>query len=150
MSESTIQVFIDGVVNYFKHTTDKDVKVGAPYLVENTAPLAFDYTGLIGISGPIRGTVYFTAPKILLTHLLLSLGENDTSNTNILDVVGEVANTISGNARTEFGHEFMISVPVMIEGIPGSIHLPQELRSYVIPIYWKAYSAAVVVCLDIK
>lgn len=148
MSEDTLKVFIDGVLNYFQHTSDKGVKVGAPYLVKNSEPTAFDYTGIIGISGPYRGTVYFTAPKILLTHLLLSLGENDTSNENILDIVGEVANTISGNARSQFGHEFMISVPIMLEGSPNKIHLPEHLRSYVIPIYWKAYSAAVVICLE--
>jgi len=148
MSEQALKVFIDGVVNYFHHTSDKDVKVGAPYLVENSQPTAFDYTGIIGVSGPYRGTVYFTAPRILLKHLLLSIGEDDTSLVNIMDLVGEVANTISGNARAEFGKDFMISVPVMVEGAPNSIHLPDDLRSYVIPIYWKAYSAAVVVCLE--
>lgn len=148
MSEKTLQVFIDGVINYFRHTSDKDVKVGTPYLVENANPAAFDYTGIIGVSGPYRGTVYFSAPKLLLTHLLLSMGEKDTSVENIVDLVGEVANTISGNARTEFGQEFMISVPVVVEGAPGRIHLPKDLRSYVIPVYWKAYSAAVVVCLE--
>lgn len=148
MSEDTLKVFIDGVVQYFLHTSDRDVKVGTPYLIENTKPTAFDYTGIIGISGPYKGTVYFTAPRILLTHLLLSIGEKDTSTENILDIVGEVANTISGNARSEFGQEFMISVPVMLEGAPNSIQLPAHLRSYVIPIYWKAYSAAVVICLE--
>lgn len=148
MSEQTLKVFVDGVVNYFQHTSDKDVKVGSPYLTENSEATAFDFTGIIGISGPFSGTVYFTAPKVLLTHLLLSLGEKDTSIDNILDLVGEVANTLAGNARVQFGHEFMISVPVMIEGVPNRIHLPTHLRSYVIPIYWKAYSAAVVVCLS--
>ncbi len=148
MSEQALKVFIDGVVNYFHHTSDKDVKVGTPYLIENSNPTAFDFTGIIGVSGPYKGTVYFTAPRILLTHLLISIGEKDTSLENIMDIVGEVANTISGNARTEFGKEFMISVPVMIEGAPTRIHLPDNLRSYVIPIYWKAYSAAVVICLE--
>lgn len=147
MSEETLKVFVDGAMNYFKSASDDEVKVGSPYLIENTTPKVFDYTGIIGISGPYRGTVYFTAPKILLKHLLISLGEKDTSLDNILDLVGEVANTISGNARSTFGHEFMISVPVMIDGIPNSIHLPSDLRSYVIPIYWKSYSAAVVVCI---
>lgn len=148
MSEQALKVFIEGVINYFQHTSDKDVKVGSPYLADNAHPTVFDFTGIIGISGPYKGTVYFTAPRILLTHLLLSIGENDTSLENIMDIVGEVANTISGNARTEFGKEFMISVPVMIEGAESGIHLPSGLRSYVIPIYWKAYSAAVVVCLE--
>lgn len=148
MSEATLQVFIDGVVRFFEHTNDKNVKVGTPYLVENENPAAYDVTGIIGISGPYRGCVYFTAPRILLKHLLLSIGETDTSNEYLFDLVGEVANTISGNARSTFGHEFMISVPAMIEGAPNQIHLPRNLRSYVIPVYWKAYHAAVVICLE--
>lgn len=148
MSEETLQVFIDGAINYFQHTSDREVKVGSPYLIENTSPIAFDFTGIIGVSGPYKGTVYFTAPKALLTHLLLSIGEDDISIEHIMDVVGEVANTISGNARSKFGQEFMISVPVVIEGKPGHIHLPKNHRSYVIPVYWKAYSAAVVICLE--
>lgn len=148
MSEQTLQVFIDGAVRFFEHTNDKEVKVGTPYLVENINPAAYDVTGIIGISGPSRGCVYFTAPRILLKHLLLSIGETDTRSENLFDLVGEVANTISGNARSIFGHEFMISVPVMLEGAPGNIHLPEHSRSYVIPIYWKAYHAAVVICLE--
>ncbi len=148
MSEKVLQVFIEGAMRYFQHTTEKDVKVGTPYLVKNDEPAAFDFTGVIGVSGPMKGCVYFTAPQILLKHLLLSLGETDTGEENIIDIVGEVANTISGNARSEFGKEFMISVPVVIQGAPSNIHLPKELRSYVIPVYWKAYSAAIVLCFE--
>ncbi len=148
MTEDTVRVFIDGVVRFFQTNQSNDVKVGTPYLINNDSPTAFDVTGIIGISGPYKGCVYFTVPRIFVKHLLLSMGELDTSSEHMFDLVGEVANTISGNARSEFGHEFMISVPVMIEGAPGNIHLPQHLRSYVIPIYWKSYSGAVVVCLE--
>ncbi len=148
MSEETIQVFIDGVVRYFEHTADKEITIGTPYLVENNQPAAYDVTGVIGISGPYKGCVYFTSPRILLKHLLMSIGETDMNTANLFDLAGEVANTISGNARSAFGQEFMISVPVMIEGAPNHIHLPPDLRSYVIPLYWRAYHAAVVICLD--
>jgi chemotaxis protein CheX len=96
----------------------------------------------------MKGCVYFTAPLMLLKHLLLSMGESDTREEHIVDLVGEVANTISGNARSEFGKDFMISVPLVIEGAPSNIHLPKELRSYVIPVYWKSYSAAIVLCFE--
>ena len=76
------------------------------------------------------------------------MGENETDTANVLDIVGEVANTISGNARSAFGKDFMISVPLVIEGAPSYIHLPKALRSYVIPVYWKAYSAAIVICFE--
>ena len=55
MSEKTLQVFIDGAVRYFEHTSDKNVKVGTPYLVNNNEPSAYDYTGIIGVSGPMKG-----------------------------------------------------------------------------------------------
>ncbi len=148
MSEQTLQVFIDGVVRYFDHIEDSAVKVGTPYLVENNEPAAFDVTGIIGVTGPYRGCVYFTAPRILVKHLLLQMGENDTRTEHVFDLVGEVANTISGNARSEFGKAFNISVPVVLEGAPDSIYLPSNSRSYVIPIYWKTYNAAVVICLS--
>lgn len=147
MQEAKLQVFIDGASRYFAHLNDSHIDIGTPYLAENQQPEAYECTGIIGISGPQQGCVYFSAPKVLLRHLLMSLGESDTSDANMIDLVGEVANTISGNARSEYGSEFVISVPLMIEGAPDRIHLPSELRSYVIPIYWKSYSAVVVICL---
>jgi len=148
MTENTLQIFIDGAVHYFKQTSDTVVDVSAPFLEQNQKATAHDYTGIISISGPIRGCVYFTAPKILAKHLLLSMGEQDTSTENIIDLFGEVANTIAGNARSQFGSAFVISVPVVIEGQPSGIHLPDGLRSYVIPITWKSYRAAVVISLQ--
>lgn len=150
MSKELLEVFIDGAIRYFQHTPDKDVTTGVPYLIGNDDPVAYDFTGLIGITGCMKGCVYFTAPTILLKHLLISMGEENTEKDNIADMVGEVANTISGNARSSLGDDFMISVPVVIEGKPSNIHLPRESRSYVIPIQWKKYTSAVVVCFDNK
>ena len=147
MNEQRIQVFIDGTVHYFNQINASDISVGTPYLADNESPAAFDFTGIIGISGPSKGCVYFTAPTALLRHLLVVLGETNADEAFIRDLVGEVANTISGNARTEYGSEFMISVPVVMQGAPDGIYLHREQRSYVIPIYWKVYSAAIVICL---
>lgn len=148
MNDEKLNVFIDAVVNYFACTADDPVKVGTPYLDDENAPAVFDFTGIIGISGARKGCVYFSAPRALLRHLLLSMGEDDMAQENLLDVVGEVANTLSGNARSHFGSEFMISVPVVVKGSPEGIHVPKAMRSYVIPVYWKAYSAAVVISLE--
>jgi chemotaxis protein CheX len=148
MSEETLQIFIDGVVRYFEHTTDKEVGIGTPYLASNKKPVCMGYTGVIGISGPIKGCIYFTAPSVLLKHLLLSIGETETGSEYMLDLVGEVANTLSGNARRELGKDFVISVPLVVEGSPTAMQLPKDLRSYVVPITWKSYTAAVVICLS--
>ena len=80
-----------------------------------------DVYGIIGISGNNSGIVYFTAPRILLAHMLESIKEPDLSEDNMTDLVGEVANTIAGNARSEFGEQFQISVPIVIRGIHDEI-----------------------------
>ena len=75
-----------------------------------------EYTGVINISGKREGVVYFTAPKAMLTVLLMKMQENDFSHETMRDLVGEVANTISGNARRDFGRDFVISVPSVVSG----------------------------------
>jgi len=50
------------------------------------------------------------------TPYLTLMGGIKLSKENILDLSGEIANTISGNARSEFGEDFLISVPVVVEG----------------------------------
>lgn len=147
IKEKRLQVFIEGANRYFKEVNKVDVEIGTPYLVENQVPMAHDFTGIIGISGPYMGSVYFTAPKVLLSYLLISIGEKDNSEDNMMDLVGEIANTIAGNARTEYGSEFMISVPVIVRGAPDEIYLPRNTRSFLIPLTWKKYDAAIVICL---
>lgn len=147
MKEERVQIFIDGVNRYFNEINHLNVDIDTPYLLENKNPKAYDYTGIIGISGShYKGCVYVTAPRVLLNNLLLSMNE-ETSEGNIRDVIGEIANTISGNARSEYGEEFMISVPIVITGAPNEIYLPPAARSYVIPIKYRKYDAAIVVCL---
>ena len=148
MKEKRLQVFIGGVHNYFNQVnSNDDIEVGTPFLVENKNPPACDITGVIGITGPITGCVYFTAPIDLLKHLLIVMKEPDQSLDNMMDLVGEVANTISGNARSEYGPEFNISVPFVMKGVPDEIHLPRSSRSFVIPIDWKEHTANIVICL---
>ena len=148
MDESQLQVFIDGTIHYFSQASDEPADVGTPYLISDDQTVADEYTGIIGISGKRRGTVYFTAGPGLLKVLLMSLGETDLSHEFLCDLVGEVANTISGNARRSFGSDFMISVPLVVKGQPERIHSPKNLRSFVIPINWRSHQAALVITVE--
>ncbi len=148
MQKEDLQVFIDGAVRYFDQMSESPAEVQTPYLEENEVSIKHEYTGIIGISGKKKGCVYFTAPESLLKHLLLMIGEFDSSDDAMADLVGEVANTISGNARQYFGSEFMISVPVVVNGDTKRIKLPSDLRSYVIPVVWRNYEAAIVISLE--
>jgi chemotaxis protein CheX len=140
MIEQNLSVFIDSTINYFNHTNTVPAKVGSPFLVESADELRGDYTGVISISGAYAGVCYFTAPTALLRHLMMSLGEYDTSESMLLDTVGEVANTLSGNARRELGNNFIISVPKVVKGIPED-SVASESKMYAIPISWKSYRA---------
>ena len=148
MKAKDTKVFIDSVINYFSHVDGKQVTVGTPFLRQNESLVHFDYVGLITITGKKQGQVYYTAPKAMLKHMLLSLGIQDTSAENMKDVIGEVANIISGNVRKEFGPRFMISVPKVIDPSNEEIYLEQYDGCYVVPIYWKNYHSAVVINLN--
>jgi chemotaxis protein CheX len=147
LKEAEIRTFIRGTTHYFETSTQQAASVGSPYLVTDGNPGAYDYTGVIGVTGARRGIVYFTAPRGMLTVLLMRMQETDTSVENMKDLVGEVANTISGNARRDFGKHFSISVPVVLASDVEKVTAPHP-RAFVIPINWRNHSAKLVVCLE--
>ena len=148
MKEQKLQIFVSIITNYFKQFGDEELIVDTPYLLQNQQPKVHDYTGVIGISGVQKGVVYFSATSELLHTILDSMGETDKSEDNLVDLVGEVANTIAGNARNEFGAEFHISVPFVCKGSPQSIILPKNGRSFIIPVSWRGQIGEIVVCLQ--
>ena len=80
-------------------------------------------------------------------HVQVEPLETDFSDSTLCDLVGEVANTISGNARRDFGREFVISVPSVLTGDEVEVPMTRDLRPYVIPINWRSHSAKLVVAL---
>jgi chemotaxis protein CheX len=77
----------------------------------------------------------------------MKMQESDFSHETMRDLVGEVANTISGNARRDFGRDFVISVPSVVAGERPEMPNMTGLRSFVIPINWRSHSAKLVVAL---
>lgn len=147
LNETEIKVFIDAVTNYFNQLTHEPANVRGAFLDDNggTAPV-FDYSGQIAISGQFRGTITVSAPRAMIRHLLLALNESDQSDANLRDTVGELANTLAGNARKHFGGDMEISVPRTAAGaIAGA---GSRKRPYVIMVSWKTYSASLVVDIE--
>lgn len=147
LQEQELKTFVEGTTTYFEVTAQQPASVGSPYLVTEGAPAVHDYTGIINVSGKREGIVYFTAPRAMLTVLLMKMQESDFSHENMRDLVGEVVNTISGNARRDFGRDFVISVPNVVVGERADIALLPDTRSFVIPIHWRSHSAKLVVSL---
>jgi len=122
INERELRVFITAITEYFQALAGEPAHVRPAYLgTDLSARQSYDYTCLITISGNYRGCVYFSCRQVLLRRLLVCMGENDHSESNLLDAVGEVANTISGNAWKHFGATLEISVPVTINEPTESI-----------------------------
>jgi len=143
-----ISTFVQGTTRYFEVSAQQPATVGSPYLVTHGDPEISEYTGVINVSGRRTGVVYFTAPRGMLIVMLMKMNESDVSHQNLCDLVGEVANTISGNARRDFGRDFAISAPEIVAGHSKHVPSPAGCRPIVIPINWRSHSAKLVVCLQ--
>lgn len=147
LSQQELKIFIDAVTHYFSHLTSDGAQIRAAYLAQEDMP-QYDYTGLISLSGQFRGSIYYSAPRRLLRELLVQLHEPDTCEANLLDAVGEVANTISGNARRHFGQALEISIPTTMTGADAQKLPPVCTRPFAILLSWKNLESVVVVDLE--
>lgn len=146
--EAEVGIFIDSVLGYFDVTVQHTAQCGTPYLAIGRAPEVSDYTAMIRVSGKRHGIVYFTAPRSMLSVMLMRMQETDMSHENLCDLVGEIANTFAGNARRGFGPQFVISVPQVVSGPTTPMDYPPGTHPIVIPIDWRTYKARLVVCLN--
>lgn len=142
-----LEVFLSSISAFFTQIDDMPVEVDTPYLHDNKSTVGYDYSGIIKISGPLEGCVYVSAPSNMLCEVINIMGEPDSSLTMMKDLLGEMANTISGNARTEFGPDFIISPPMIVEGTPSTSLLPKDRNSYITPFSWRGYKAIIGICI---
>jgi len=147
--EATCNLFINSVGNYFKHLTEIDSNIKVPYLKESNGLVLKDYTGMIAISGSRKGFVYISANRGMFGDLIhMFIGIEDPSDEDILDMAGEISNVVAGNVRANLGANFMISVPIVFEGMPTELKIPENVSIYVIPIQWNNHEAFVVLGLE--
>jgi chemotaxis protein CheX len=110
-----IRVFSDAASAFFLQSTRSKAAVRTAYLMDTAECVVWgDYQGLIHLDGSYRGSVAFSAPRGLLSHVLLLLGESDYSDSSHRDIVGEIANQMSGYARRHFGEGMQISPPEVL------------------------------------
>jgi chemotaxis protein CheX len=148
MKESELKVFVNGVTNFFNKLGPEQVKVGVPYVKEGNQFIS-EITGVIGLTGKRRGGIFITCGNSMVDEvILLYSGMEDKSAEARKDMIGEIANTISGNASDAFGTDFQISVPIVITGKPDGVDMPTRVPTFVIPLHWKSYKAYLVVGVE--
>lgn len=143
-----IEVFSEAITQFFSTYTGESASVRSAWLVEDGTPVLWDdYNGVIDIGGDYTGTVCFSAPRAMLSHMLLRMGESVFTDERHGDIVGEIANTLSGRARRHFGEGLDISPPRLVNAGTGC--RPRATGSaYAIPLRWHGYEANLVVHID--
>ncbi len=149
LQDEDLEVLARTVTEYFEVAAGDKAQVRTAWLLEHDEPvLREDFNGLIEVSGGFAGSICFSAPQRLLDYLLLASGDNNYSRAKYLDLVGEVANTLSGRARSHFGETLQISPPRAFERDDPAIAPRAEGLPYAIPILWRSLEANLVVHLN--
>ena len=144
MKEDELRIFIKGVMNYFTQFEGAKHAVGIPYPEQNNF-IFLDYSGIIGVVGERKGCIYVTTSAAMLDELIKEMGLGEANDELRLDVIGEFANNIAGNAESFFGRNFRISTPKVITGSVDNINLPLNLPVFTIPFEWKSQKSYLVV-----
>lgn len=145
LKESDLRLFIDSVSRYFDVTSRIAPEITSAFLGVGTLP-SHDFNGIVSFSGRFMGHVIVSLPAAALKELLLIQRETDLSRANLLDAVGEIANTLAGNARKALGKDLEISVPTVVHGRSGSETRTRQ-HPYVITFRWNTYPG--MVCVDL-
>ncbi len=146
IEEHQFQVFINSVEHYFKQICGKAPEFRPPYILDDSLKLQ-GYTGVINVTGKYQGSVYFTSEAGLLHALLESLGDPRRDEEALADCVGEVANTISGNFRRDYGSQFIISTPRIQRSEGKEYHPANDTTTYIVPVSWMNNEALLIVVL---
>jgi chemotaxis protein CheX len=146
LHETELKLFVDSVRRYFNVITKQEPQITSAFLGTGDVD-GHEFSGIVTFSGSYNGHVIVSMPPQLLRELLLLQGETDLSEGNLLDAVGEIANTLGGNARKTLGSALQISVPMKLHGSSG-INARVRKRPYVITLRWNHQPA--MVCVDME
>lgn len=122
-----------------------EIRLGEPSVEAAERAAVYEYTGLIEISGEKTGQIYFSSPVDLIRHLLVSMGEEELGDELVADLVGEIANSIAGNARSHFGQGFCLSTPIILRDPARVYETSRGLTAYVVPLIWRDNTSNIVV-----
>jgi chemotaxis protein CheX len=146
LNPDELKLFVESVRQYFKVLTRQEPQITSAFLATGELQ-GYDYNGIVTFSGAYNGHVIVSMPGQLLKELLALQGETDMGQGNLLDAVGEIANTLGGNARKSLGSALQISVPVKLHGSAG-IQARVRKHPYAITLRWNHQPA--VVCIDME
>jgi chemotaxis protein CheX len=130
-----INPFLNAVTNTFATMLDAECHRGDLTLGDAKKRL-FPISGLIGLSGKAHGMVVINlSTEVALKAASALLMEEMTEiNDDVIDAVGELANIIAGQAKTDLEQfDLSVSLPNVIIGEGHEIRFPSSTPPLVVP-----------------
>ena len=106
--------------------------------VTKDAKTALEISGIIGLSGGVKGSAVISFPKAIALAVAsaMFMEELKEINEDVKDAIGEFTNIVVGNARNKLvdeGLDITMSTPTIIIGKDHQISHPQNIPFLVIP-----------------
>ena len=135
--EQYIQPFISVTSAIFKSMLAIDVAPDRAYFADKEAFLDWDISGIIALTGGVKGLVALSMKYPAATKITGILTQKEKiSKTEMTDAVGELVNIISGNVKKNLEDLFQItiSIPKVVNGIAHMVVIPDDrIRLLCIP-----------------
>ena len=149
--EQYIQPFVQVTSMVFKSMLQCEIKPDRAYFAEKESFLNWDISGVIALTGEVKGLVAISMKKETASKITTQLmGIDSVSSSDIIDAVGEMVNIIAGNVKRELEDLFriIISLPKVISGIAHMVVIPED-RIRLLCVPFTIYENEVV-CLSIN
>jgi chemotaxis protein CheX len=149
IKEEDVKALLECISHYFLSIKAGQPEFGVPYnLTEGQKQPLYEYTGHIGISGSHKGGLVITCEKRLVEDIVrIVLETENPGEDEMIPMIGEMANTIAGNARVHFGGSFDISVPSVVIGELDEFKFMLAEPTLVIPLIRKGNAANLIIGL---
>ena len=148
--------FIFATRKVLKMMAYMDSKPRKPYLKEQGETKGLgDISSVIGVSGECKGSIgiTFTTKCILQIAYQMFSEEYDGLTDEVIDMVGEIVNMVSGDARQELvklGFHFSAGIPVTTYGEGHDLIHAVKDRVIVIPFETNHGDFVIETCFDSK
>jgi chemotaxis protein CheX len=147
-----IALIIQSAQNYFDEIGGGGFTCNTPFILqkeEGVGRYILEFTAAITISGKFDGAVYVTLPREMVDALVTRILGESGAEEDLVDMAGELVNTVTGNLRQALGDGFVISVPMVIRGQNVYIDLPRLVSPiYLVPCRWESHEFYLCVGLD--
>ena len=134
MKAEHINPFLKSTIDTFATMLKRKIIPGKVYL--RTVASVADISGVIGLSGDIRGAVVMAYPRETALKVVSAfLGENvNDLNEVVADAIGELTNIITGYAKKDLADiQMSISLPSVIRGQNHLVDMPKDAPGVCIP-----------------